>query len=661
MAVMASGVLDETRRRTLEALCDTVVPSVEYDGDDDVMRAYMARSAADMGVAAQIEGLMAQAMLPEEIEGFGQLLDGIASTDFANLPVEARTEVLKQISAVAPEARLGIKVFKNLTLLFFYALPDEQGRNPNWEALGYPGPVSAPPTAAEAPKTIAVEQLSGAEATLTADVCVVGSGAGGGVMAAELSKAGKSVVVLEQGAYRNEQDFRQLELPGSLELYLGGGLLASEDGSISVLAGATLGGGTVVNYMNCIRTPEHIRKEWAEHGVEGIDGLEYEQHIDAVWERLQVNVEATSQNRPHRKMIEGMEACGFPWKPITRNADPPCDDPRVCGYCYTGCQRGCKQSTMKTYLQDASDAGAKFVVGARADRITTDDGRATGVEATVTGADGSQTRLTVEASTVVVAAGSVESPALLLRSGIGGPAVGKHLRLHPAAIVEGVYEEPIEGWIGQAQSAVSYQFADIEEDWGFLIESAPTAPALIAANWPFDDGAQHKREFSASLKHSAPFITVARDHGEGEVAIDAHGRAVVRWSLTDEVDRRMFVRGNRELAKLHKAAGAKEIFTLHAERTSWRQGEDFDAFLEQIENASYDANDVAVFSAHQLCSCRMGSDPSSSVAGGRGELHDTRGVWIGDASAFPTAPGVNPMISIMSLAHRTAGEILKED
>jgi choline dehydrogenase-like flavoprotein len=656
MAVMA-GVLGETRRRTLEALCDTFVPSVPYEGGDETMRAFMARSASDMGVPSQIEGLMAQAMLPEEIEGFGQLLDALG--DFGAMPLDARTQALTQIAASSPEAKLGLKVFKGLTFLFFYALPDEQGQNPNWAALGYPGPVSAPPSADEFPKTINVEQVSGAEATLTADAVVVGSGAGGGVLAAELAKGGKSVVVLEQGAYRNEQDFKQLELPGSLELYLGGGLLASEDGSIAVLAGATLGGGTVVNYMNCIRTPEHIRKEWAEAGIEGIDELEYEQHIDAVWERLQVNHEATSQNRPHRKMIEGMEACGFPWKPITRNADKTCDDPSVCGYCYTGCQKGCKQSTLKTYLQDASDAGARFVVGARADRITTADGAATGVEATVTNADGSTTKLTVEAPTVVVAAGAVESPALLLRSGIGGPAAGKHLRLHPAAIVEGIYEEPIEGWIGQAQSAVSYQFADIEEDWGFLIESAPTAPALIAANWPFESGEQHKREFSAGLKHAAPFITVARDHGEGEVAIDAHGRAVVRWSLADEVDRRIFVRGNVELAKLHKAAGAQQIFTLHSARTTWKRGEDFDAFLEQIENASYDANDVAIFTAHQLCSCRMGSDPSTSVADGRGQLHDTQGVWIGDASAFPTAPGVNPMISIMSLAHRTAGEILK--
>src|SRR4051794_17756261 len=658
MAVMA-GVVNETQRRTLEALCDTVVPAVEYDGDDETMRAFMARSASDMAIAAQIEGLMAQAMMPDDIAGFAALLDGLAGLDFASLPVDARTQVLKQVAASAPEAKLGVKVFKNLTLLFFYALPDEQGRNPNWDAIGYPGPVSAPPSAEEAPKTIDVEQISGAQATLSADVCVVGSGAGGAVIAAELQKAGKSVVVLEQGGYRNEQDFKQLELPGSLELYLGGGLLGSEDGSIAVYAGATLGGGTIVNYMNCIRTPEHIRQEWAGHGIEGIDELEYEQHVDAVWDRLSVNAEATSQNRPHRKLIQGMEASGFPWKPITRNVDRECDDPRVCGYCYSGCQKGCKQSTMKTYLQDASDTGARFVVGAHADRISTADGRATGVEATVTNADGSTTKLTVQSPTVVVSGGAVESPALLLRSGIGGPAAGKHLRLHPAAIVEGVYDEPIEGWIGQAQSAVSYQFAECEGDWGFLMESCPTAPALTATGWPWGDGAQHKREYGSKLKHSAPFITVARDHGEGEVAIDAHGRAVVRWSLTDEVDRRIFIEGNKQLAKLHRAAGANEIFTLHAQRVGWREGDDFDAFLDQIENAPYEPNDVAIFTAHQLCSCRIGNDPNESVADGRAELHDTKGVWIGDASAFPTAPGVNPMISIMSLAHRTAGKILE--
>jgi choline dehydrogenase-like flavoprotein len=151
---------------------------------------------------------------------------------------------------------------------------------------------------------------------------------------------------------------------------------------------------------------------------------------------------------------------------------------------------------------------------------------------------------------------------------------------------------------------------------------------------------------------------VARDHGSGEVVIDELGRAVMRWGLGDEVDARLAVRAHVELCRLHHAAGAEQIFTSHQEELRWRRGDDFGEFLARVESASYAPSDVSCFTAHQMGSCRMGSDPETSVADDHGQLHDTRGVWIGDASAFPTAPGVNPMVSIMALAHRTAGHIV---
>jgi len=175
---------------------------------------------------------------------------------------------------------------------------------------------------------------------------------------------------------------------------------------------------------------------------------------------------------------------------------------------------------------------------------------------------------------------------------------------------------------------------------------------------PWTDGHSHKERVARTIGHSAPFVSVARDHGEGEVVIDDHGRAVTRWGFDDEVDARMSRRAMCEQAKLHHAAGAKEIVTFYQQPVIWREGEDFDAFLAEIERASLAANDIAAFTAHQMGSCRLGADPETSVADGRGELHDTAGVWIGDGSAFPTAPGVNPMISIMSLAHRTAHHII---
>jgi choline dehydrogenase-like flavoprotein len=655
---IAVGVLSDTRRMTLEAICDTFAPTLDSDAAAAQERGFYSRCAGDLGVADQIEALVAQTAMPEEIEALGILLDAVAAQDFANLDLDTRTALLHAISDSGPEAKLAIRRLRALTFLFFYGLPDERGQNPNWPAIGYPGPLSAPPSPAQAPKTIAVEQLSGEQATLTADVCIVGSGAGGGVIAAELARAGKSVVVLEMGQYRNEADFKQLELPGMLELYLGGGLVTSEDGSIALLAGSTLGGGTVVNYMNCIRTPEHIRREWAAMGIDGIDQPGYDEHIDAVWQRLGVNDTATSQNRTHKRLIDACDRLGYPHRPLTRNTDTSCEDPSVCGYCFTGCQQGCKQSTMKTFLQDAADAGARFVVSARAERILTADGAAAGVVASVTNADGTSTQLTVQAPTVIVAAGAIESPALLLRSGIGGPAAGQHLRLHPAALVGGFYEQPIDGWTGQIQSALSDEFKGCDSDWGFLIEATTVAPAIVAMSLPWEDGRTHKQTMSR-LRHIAPFISVARDHGEGRVVIDDHGRAVTRWSFADDVDARLFRRAIVELARLHRAAGAQEIVTFFQRPTlSWREGEDFDAFLAQIEQRPLAANDIAVFTAHQMGSCRMGSDPAQSVADGRGQLHDTRGVWIGDGSAFPTAPGVNPMVSIMSLAHRTAGNIV---
>src|SRR6185437_6324441 len=187
------GVLSDTRRRTLEEICDTFAPSLQ-GGGDAAGEAFFARSASDLGVAAQIEGLLAQTAMPEDLEAFGQLLDAIAAEGFGAADLAARTALLHAISDSSPAAQLGVRQLRAMTFLFFYGLPDEFGRNPNWEAIGYPGPLSPPPSPEQAPKTIGVESLAGESATIEADVCIVGSGAGGGVIAAELARAGRSVV-----------------------------------------------------------------------------------------------------------------------------------------------------------------------------------------------------------------------------------------------------------------------------------------------------------------------------------------------------------------------------------------------------------------------------------------------------------------------------------
>jgi len=256
----------------------------------------------------------------------------------------------------------------------------------------------------------------------------------------------------------------------------------------------------------------------------------------------------------------------------------------------------------------------------------------------------------------VVACGSIESPALLLRSGIGGPAVGEYLRLHPTSAISGQYADEQRAWWGPPQAAISHQFADLEDGYGFLIECPHHTTGLAAAATPWESGRQHK-EFMLEWANTASFINLTRDRGHGRVGVDGAGNAVPQYPLSDELDVRHMRRGLAEMIRLHEAAEAKRIVALARKAMYWDRGQDLEAFIDMVSAASLAPRELAVFSAHQMGTCRMGTDPGTSVAGPWGELHDTKGVWIGDASAFPTSSGTNPMITIMALAHRTAGAI----
>jgi choline dehydrogenase-like flavoprotein len=623
------------RRAALASLAELLVPRVEGRGATPQERAFFRRAASDVGLAERLESLLSSS---------AAALDGLVTAGFAAADAPVQLQLLHDLAA--GPLRQPLRELRAVVLGTFYG-----GDGEALGEIGYPAP-PPPPSVEDAPKTIAVEHVAGERATLTADVCVVGSGAGGAVVAAELQARDLDVLVLEAGGYRNESDFHQLEAVAAAELYLGGGVVFSEGGTIGILAGATLGGGTVVNSMVCLRPPEAIRTAWAGKGLDGLDDDRFDRHLDAVWSRLAVGTESTRPNRVNELLAATLDRLGHSWRLLPRNASSD-DDPRWCGWCNSGCQRGCKQSVLKTYLQDAADAGTRVVVDCTARRVLVRDGEAVGVEAVVRHADGTTTELTVESRTVVVAAGGVESPALLLRSGLGGPAVGRNLALHPAFFVSGVHDEPLDGWSGQFQAVGTLDFVPPEQG-GFVVECVGTSPAMWATSLPFVDGARHK-ERMLDLRNVAGWHALVHDRGTGSVELDAGSRPVVRWSLSDPSDRLAAARAHVTLARLHHAAGAREIYTFHASELCWRRGDDFEAFCAALAAASHDH---VAFSAHQMSSCRLGADPSSSVADGRGQLHDTRGVWVADASGLPTAPGVNPMITIMALARRTAFAIL---
>jgi choline dehydrogenase-like flavoprotein len=641
--------LTPTQREVLRALVDTAVPSLEVEDDP---HGFWRLKGSDVGADVAMEQAFSE--LPEADQvGMAQLLDGLAMLGFQHQGRNTREGMLGTAMALAPEALIAISTLRGASCLLAHSIPDENGQNPFWKQYGYPGPQIAPPT--DEPYIRPHVPQDGE--VLEADVVVVGSGAGGGTIAGVLATQGRKVVVLEAGRATSERDYVGLEIDASQKMMYRGGIAVSSDGNIGLLAGATLGGGTTINWHNCVKPSAEVRREWAtEHGLTDVDSEEFDRHLEAVLGRMKANDQCSDLNGPHQRMAEGAKALGWSMHTAVRNVDPERYDPVAAGYTQFGDPTGSKMSTLNTYLRDAYDNGAVIVPQTKADQVCTEDGRATGVAATWTDPDTGETRrVTVRAKDVVVACGALETPALLLRSGIGGPAVGQNLYLHPSAGIFGVYAEDQKAWWGPPQAAVMDEFRDLGDGYGILVEGSQWYSGVFAFQLARRDGKQAKEAMS-KLGRMADFLFILRDHQGGTVTIDEAGEAVHAYALTDERDVAAYRKGLRVMAKLHEAAGAEELWFGATPRV-WKRGEDLDAWCDELDAMHIGAGGLFMGSAHQMGSARMGTDPATSVAKPTGELHDVPGVWIGDTSAFPTPSGANPMLTCMALAHRTAEQI----
>src|SRR3954453_17842470 len=303
---MEAAGLTEAQRDTLRAFCDTIVPSIERPDDPD---GFWGRKASDLAIDQGVEQILLT--LPPELQsGLAQLLDALHQQSFELLSQLSREQILANVTMADVGAAQGVAALTGMTLFLYYGAPDPQtGQNPNWKTLGYPGPAIPPVQSDKANKPLVPD---GDELELEADVVVVGSGAGGGVIAGTLAGQGLKVVVLEAAGYFNESDFKQIELLAYQEMYWRGGPTPTADGNISLQAGTTLGGGTTINWTNCLRTSPWVREQWAsEFGLEGVDGPEYDRHLDAVLGRIGANEECSDYNGPTLRMKEGAEALGW--------------------------------------------------------------------------------------------------------------------------------------------------------------------------------------------------------------------------------------------------------------------------------------------------------------------------------------------------------------
>lgn len=648
-----SGGLTDVQSAALKALCDTIVPRVERPEDPT---GFWARTASDIGVDLGVAELIAGIPDPALQDGLAQILDALAAQGITQVSQRSREQLLRNLSLASSDAAMGVGALTGMTLFLTYGMPDpETGRNPNWEILGYPGPISAAPPAAKRITPIVPDGAT----VLDADAVVVGSGAGGGVIAAKLAQAGMKVAIVEAGGYHDESDFHQLELPAYQSMYWRGGPTPTGDQNVAIMAGATLGGGTVVNWTNCLRTKPWVREEWARHGLDYMTDPDYERHFDEVLARISGTTECSDLNGPHQRIREGADKLGLSWHLCTRNTDPATYTPETAAYMGFGDQTGSKQSTLKTYLQDAVDAGADVLVHTSVREVLVENGRAAGVRAVYSDpANGATAEVTVRAPIVVVAAGALESPAILLRSGIGGPATGDYLRLHPALGVVGFYEEDQKAWWGAPQALVCDAFGNLEDGFGFLIEGSQYAPGLIGSSIAWQGGEAYK-ELVSEVRNASTIISVVRDRGHGRVVLDpASGEGIPFYPVDDPLDRAHILRSLIEITRIHEAAGAQRVLPLCAVPPVWRRGDSIATWEATLARIPLGPGGHKLFAAHQMGTCRMGSDPATSVAKPDGELHDTPGVWIGDASAFPTSSGTNPMLSIMALAHHTAETIV---
>ncbi|MGH9381928.1 MAG: GMC family oxidoreductase N-terminal domain-containing protein [Thermoanaerobaculia bacterium] len=660
--------LSSKQLAALTAAAETFFPSLEADAGADGMQAeFWRRGASELQLAERAAGVL-EILAEADRRELVRLLDLLASP----LLGATWTGPPKPLAALAPEQRLALlnrwresrfltlrKGFQGLKkMLCFLAYADLVGApNPNWSALGYPGPLDEEP--AGRPR-LDVLQPS-ADMRLACDVVVVGSGAGGGLAAGLLAEAGYDVLLVDKGPYLQGEELNQLEGWMLGCLYEQAGTLTSSDGGVHLFAGSCLGGGTTVNWTASLRTPDSILGEWAEElALPHLTGAAYREGLDEICASLGVSTEESLDNPQNTRLRRGAEALGHAVGTIPRNVSGCAQDGcRGCGYCGFGCRKGHKRGTLETWIRRTAAAGGRVVPGAWVERVRVSEGEVKGVEIRALSEDGEPVELFVAARCVVLAAGAIHSPALLARSGVEHPELGRNLYLHPTVAVTGAYEEPIEPWFGTMMSAVDESGARLDGNWGFRLETPPAHPGLMAMAMPWTSGRQHK-EAMLGARHAATFIVLTRDRHGGRVRWDRDGRPRVDYHLSG-YDREHVLAGVEAAARVHLAAGAKRIVLPHSSFPQFRarHGESGLAdFLARYRGLRFEPHDLPLFSAHQMGSCRMSGRERDGALAPDGGVRGVRGLYVADASALPSASGVNPMISIMGIAWHTVHELL---
>jgi choline dehydrogenase-like flavoprotein len=479
------------------------------------------------------------------------------------------------------------------------------------------------------------------------DVVIVGSGAGGAAAAAQLAEAGLDVIVLEAGGHFNRDNYPEGHLDSIATLYRDAGLTIAEGNPpIPVPVAKAVGGTTVINSGTCFRAPGEVLDNWRdEHGVTWARDLD-PYYVEAE-EFLRVTpLDPERMGRNGQLAMEGAAAIGASGGPISRNAGNCVQ----CSSCPYGCRIDAKRGMHVSYLPRAVAAGARVRAGVEARRLLVEDGRAVGVSCfaggSAQGSNGTRRSYTVRARrATIVAGGAFGTPELLIRSGLGGGQVGRNLHIHPACWVGARYEEEVRGWDGVMQS----YFIDEWESERVLLEATFT-PLAFGGAWLQGAGRAHQ-ESMLQFGHIASIGVQLADRSVGRVGLLGDGSLKAGYRLTDD-DARRFVFGISRAAEVHFAAGATEVYPNIPRAGVLRPGQ-----VAQFEATRFKASELRLEAFHPMGTARISGREADGVCDAEGAVRGVEGLYVADASLFPSAVHVNPMMTVIAFAKQVAAGI----